>query len=236
MLITFSGLDGSGKSTLIAKLVEALQSKGHRVATRTMYYDISFYSFIRRIRDQIKIWLRIPIANGKPATIHLGGINPHDPKIDASDKKGKLAKIVYRMIRSQMTRKIFLCCDLLILIAYRFKEEFLHRRILITDRYLYDSLVDVADLKGRKWFLIRLFLLISPRPLVPIFVDVSAEDAFARKGEYPVEYMKWRRNAYHQLFRMVERPVILTNDNLNTTVKNLLEAVLGRICQNSYAP
>src|ERR1041384_6318799 len=47
MLITFSGLDGSGKSTLIACLKENLERDHQRVAVSHMNYDVGIYPMLR---------------------------------------------------------------------------------------------------------------------------------------------------------------------------------------------
>ena len=116
--------------------------------------------------------------------------------------------------------------DLLVLLLYLFYLGKVKNRIVILDRYFYDSLADVAD--GRRWLYIRLFVSIAPTPDVPILVDVSAEEAFARKGEYSVDYLKERRATYQKIFGWVHRPVVVANDNLDAAVRTLETAVAQR--------
>jgi len=47
MLISFSGLDGAGKTTLIAKAKEILERGGRKVKIMTMYDNVSFSAFLR---------------------------------------------------------------------------------------------------------------------------------------------------------------------------------------------
>src|SRR5688500_16859550 len=47
MLITFSGLDGSGKSTLVEYLKESLEQENRKVAVSHMNYDVGLYSLLR---------------------------------------------------------------------------------------------------------------------------------------------------------------------------------------------
>ena len=45
--ITFSGLDGSGKSTIIKIIQNKLKDEGHQTSVYAMYDDLSFYSLLR---------------------------------------------------------------------------------------------------------------------------------------------------------------------------------------------
>ena len=98
---------------------------------------------------------------------------------------------------------------------------------LIMDRYFYDTLADVAD--GRQWSFVQMFLRLVPKPDLQVFVEVSPEKAFARKGEYSVDYLAKRRCKYHQIFSWVDDPVILSNDDLEEAREGLRGAVSSRI-------
>src|SRR5207302_10624047 len=53
MLITFSGLDGAGKSTLIEWLRVALEAQRHRVAVLHLEHNVGVYAAVRRVRDGV---------------------------------------------------------------------------------------------------------------------------------------------------------------------------------------
>ena len=53
MLITFSGLDGAGKSTLIEWLRVALEAQRHRVAVLHLEHNVGVYATVRRVRDGV---------------------------------------------------------------------------------------------------------------------------------------------------------------------------------------
>lgn len=226
MLITFSGLDGAGKSTLIEGLKKALEARGHRVVALRMYDHIVFYSFLRNMRDGLKRILGLKTVNRGPVKLSA---NLRDPKIGVEDKEGFLARCFYRTARSQLAKRIVLFLDLLSLVLRRFYEEKLGKKILIVDRYLYDFLADVADVNGKKWSFVEFFLRLSPVPDLPVFVDVPAERAFERKQEYPLAYMEWRRGAYRRIFARVRNPLILENDDLGATSRRLAAEALQRI-------
>lgn len=234
MLITFSGLDGSGKSTLIEALRSELAARSFRVRVLTMYDDVSFYCYIRKLRGLFQRGSRsrskeVKTSDAAPAQEPRFSSDLHDPKIDVSDKSDPLTRMVFRVIRSQIVRKLFLFLDLASLLAHRLVVEKLGGRVLIMDRYLYDSLADVSDLKGKKWLFVKFFLLLVPKPDAPIFVDVPAETAYARKKEYPIPYMNWRRATYRRIFGWIPNSLVLSNNDLDLTVRRMKEAVAGRI-------
>ena len=86
----------------------------------------------------------------------------------------------------------------LIFLGYRLYVERVRRRVLIMDRYFYDTLVDVAAGGGLRGA--RLLALVTPTPHVPIYLDISPEQAYARKGDHNVAYLGRRRDAYRSLF------------------------------------
>ena len=51
MIITFSGLDGSGKTTLIRCLEKYFDSKNISFSSSSIYGELSIYAFIRNLRS-----------------------------------------------------------------------------------------------------------------------------------------------------------------------------------------
>jgi len=130
-------------------------------------------------------------------------------------------------VRSPGVKRVVYVADLAVLLACRLVVEGVRRRVLVMDRYFYDSLADVAD--GRRWAYVRGFLRILPTPDVPVFVDVSPEQAFGRKGEYSIAYLARRRALYRSIFDRVERCLVLKNDDLDLAFRELEEAVMQRM-------
>ena len=210
MLVTFSGLDGAGKSTLIERLKATLEQRGHRVTVFHMNDHIGLYAYARAVRDRV-----------------FGAVPQHNGNGNGNGQRGLVRSFRNAVLWSKVLRRWIYPVDLLVFLAYRFAIETVGGRILIMDRYFYDTLVDVAD--GRRWTWLRLLERVTPTPDVPILLDISPEDSFARKGEYSVPYLARRAHAYRHVFPWVRTGVVLHNGDLDATVSTVERAVLDRL-------
>src|SRR5262249_18307608 len=60
MLITFSGLDGAGKSTLIERLKLVLEKRNRQVTIFHMNDHVGLYAYLRSMRDWLTGTVRDP--------------------------------------------------------------------------------------------------------------------------------------------------------------------------------
>ncbi|MEO7986946.1 MAG: hypothetical protein ABI766_10470 [Gemmatimonadales bacterium] len=217
MLITFSGLDGSGKSTLIEWLRRMLEARQQRVAVFHMGDHIGLYAGLRAIRDRV-----VGSPRGRPG----GGPPLPEPREPRGRLKTALRRGRNLVVWNKPMRRWIYLLDLVVFLGYRAFVEKLRGRVLILDRYFYDTLVDVAD--GRRWFWVRLLERITPTPTVAVFLDVTPEESWDRKGEYSVEYLRRRYAAYQHVFEWVPSAVQLVNDDLGETQAALWRAVADR--------
>src|SRR5436190_8590026 len=95
------------------------------------------------------------------------------------------------------------------------------------DRYFYESLVAVTS--GREPRGQRLLQRLTPTPDLAVFLDISPEESFARKGEYSVPYLQRRAVAYRQVFQRVPRVVALHNVDFDATARTLERLALERL-------
>src|SRR5438552_6075386 len=68
MLITFSGLDGAGKSTLIERLKITLEQQHCRVAVFHINDHVGVYAYLRALRDRVRGGGGAVPSNGSPPT------------------------------------------------------------------------------------------------------------------------------------------------------------------------
>lgn len=226
MLITFSGLDGAGKTTLIECLRESLEQRGVRVAVAHMYYDVGCSACLRFVLRKL----------GRSASVERslllskaskGTTRAHAPREFEEERglKSTLRRVGSALIWNRTLRLCIYPLDVLLFLARRLYAERLKGRVLIMDRYFYDTLVDVSG--GRKGYAARLLWLLTPEPTLPVYLDISAEEAHARKPEHGVEYLRRRRLSYRGVVRRVPDMLVLeAGDDLGSTRRSLEKRVL----------
>ncbi len=235
MYITFSGIDGSGKSTLIERLRIWLAGENRPAVVLTLYDHLSVYALLRKMRDFIKQCFgagyckeTFPGAasqgNGRPS-----GGEVRDPHPGVKDKEGWVLKIVYGAFRNPFVRRAALFLDVLVLMGCRLYFEKLKGKILIIDRYFYDTLIDIAYEQGPSWHGLRILFDLMPRPSLCVFVRVDPEEAFRRKPEYPLDYIRWRSEAYRRVEGWAKEALTIVNEDLNQADQTLKAAVRERL-------
>ena len=227
MVITFSGLDGAGKSTLIDWLQGELKRRRRPVTVLHMADGIGVYAGLRAARDSLQHVFGTSgdregrAGNGRPSRPRWAG------PASARGLAGLAGRIRHAILWSKPLRRVLYPVDLLIFLAIRFYVATVRGRVLLTDRYFYDTLVDVAD-DGR-WFWVRLLERLTPAPDVPVFLDVSPEESYARKGEYSVAYLARRSAAYRHIAPLIPSAVVLPNADLDDTRRALERAISERL-------
>lgn len=204
MLVTFSGLDGAGKSTLVRGLRESLERQHRPVAVYHMNDNVGVYAWLRQLRDRLR-----------PRRGQQGGAPT------------PLRRLRDAVLWGKTLRRLIYPVDLALFLVYRLYHEWLWGRVLIMDRYFYDTLVDVAD--GRHWGLLRLLERLTPTPDLAVLLDVGPEESYARKADYPLDYLRERWHAYHTVFPWVRGALIIPNDDLGATQLAVARLVGARL-------
>jgi hypothetical protein len=172
---------------------------------------VGAYAYLRALRDRV-----------------FGG-PPRPPSADGGQpgEGGRLWRLRIAIVWNKPLRRFLYLFDLIVFWCYRLHVERAKRRILIMDRYFYDTLVDVSD--GRHWFWIRLLARITPTPEVPVLLDISPEESYNRKGEYSVEYLRKRWLAYNTVFPWVRSAITIQNRDLESAKATLERVVTERV-------
>jgi thymidylate kinase len=165
-IITFSGVDGSGKSTQLALLKKRLEETGKTVA----YFHAVEFS------------LANTLATKKDASV---GSAPKKAVTEAS-------------WFTVLLRKIILPIDL---IRFRFYANRLKKQgteYLLSDRYFYDTLINIEYLSKQKSTVPAAVFCFLIRPDVAFYIDLPGEVIMARERapEQGLEYLKRRYNGY----------------------------------------
>jgi thymidylate kinase len=181
-LVTFSGLDGSGKSTQIEHLMRCLAARGtstRRVAFWDDVVVLSRYreSFVHRVyKSQRGIG-----ALGKP--------------VERRDKN------VRRWYLNLVRHGLYLADALhLAWVVVRNRRS---AEVVIFDRYIYDEWANLPLENALTRWYVRVVDTIVPRPDLAFLLDADPVAARARKPEYPAEFLRQCRRSYKRLAVLV---------------------------------
>jgi thymidylate kinase len=204
LLISFSGLDGSGKSTQIANLREFLHSQGLTTDLLAFWDDVVVLSrfregFVHKVYGSEK------------------GIGAPDRPVNRRDKN------VRRWYLSILRHGLYLL-DALHLVKVIAQARRSRAEVIIMDRYIYDELANLPLSNWLTKLLIRVVAGFVPRPDVAYLLDADPEAARARKPEYPVEFLHLCRSSYLQLAGMLGRMTVIPPLPLEEAKQQVLHA------------
>jgi thymidylate kinase len=173
--VSFSGIDGAGKSTQIRSLCNFLTAAGFRVRLLVFWEDVAT---LARLREFIS----------HAAFKGDRGIGSPAKPLNRRDKN----------VRSwYMTAFRFLLYFLdavwLTLLVAKIRGD---AEVAIFDRYIYDELANLELNNSMTRAYVRLLLRFVPTPDIAYLLDADPVRARERKPEYPLEFLKSNRASY----------------------------------------
>lgn len=183
ILVSFSGIDGAGKSTQIDNLADHLRRDGVRV------HFVRFWDDVARLKG-------IREASGHKIFKGDKGIGTPEAPINRRDKN----------VQSGWMTCVRLFLYLVDAVSLRMVVGRVARSdydLVIFDRYTYDELANLNLGNGLIRGYVRLIMKLVPKPHVSYLLDADPVQARARKPEYPLEFLHANRNAYLRLAELI---------------------------------
>lgn len=201
LLVTFSGLDGSGKSTHVLRTVKHLERRGYRVYTFATAH-LSAAGLVTFVRHLLGRRRRVnPPSRGLfPFTRSFKGRSARAAHSQSlTDNPLQTAEHRWRN-RAVLARSwIIYPFDCLVLSIWVRFVALLGYTAIVCDRYIYDKIVNLPD---PDCSLQRLMLRLSPKPDLAFLLDVPPETARQRRPEHEAGYYVSRHTGYRRLLTM----------------------------------
>jgi len=188
-VVSFSGIDGAGKSTQIEALQCYLRQMGLRSALYTFWDNVVVFPGLRE-RMSFKAF-KGDKGVGSPAK----PINRRDKNV-TSWYITAFRLFLYLLDAYSLRVAVSGSCNSGV-------------DVIIFDRYIYDELANLPLHRVSVQLYVRLLLSLIPEPDVAFVVDADPEAAHLRKPEYPLDFVRKNRDSYIALSRLVRGMTVL---------------------------
>lgn len=200
--VSFSGIDGAGKSTQIDSLCMRLKEDGRRVRVIRFWDDIARLTRIRETAGH-------SIFKGDK------GIGTPALPINRRDKNVK-------SFRMTLVRLFLYFIDAISLRVAVQKVLRTDSDVVIFDRYTYDELANLTLRNPAIRIYVRLIMKLVPRPDISFFLDADPVMARARKPEYPLEFLIANRQSYLDLNDLIGAMTVIAPMSIEEVTRTVL--------------
>ena len=215
LLVSFSGMDGAGKSTQITNLRAHIERSDGRVVLRAFWDDAVVGTRYRESFSHAVLKSEKGIgAPGKPVA-----------RRDKNVRSWYLNAVRYLMYFADAVN-----LGRVVRQARKSAAD-----VIIFDRYVYDQLANLPLNNALTHAYIAMIKLVIPRPDVIYFLDADPEAARARKPEYPVDFLVENRRAYIRLANLIGGVTIVPPLPLDQALRRVTEE-FSKACPAYAAP
>jgi len=186
-LISFSGIDGAGKTTQIENLSSCLQKQGFRVVRLSFWDDVAVGSKVRAGVGQRTL------DSGRQKESFVPKNNKHIRKWYLS-----------------AARAAFYMLDVVRLRRLLGSQRIRNYDVVIFDRYVYDQIANIYSQSRAARIYGKIVLKQAPAPDLSFIIDASPAAAFARKPEYPLDFVYRNRQSFLGLREFVPQLIVVS--------------------------
>jgi thymidylate kinase len=211
MIVSFSGIDGAGKTTQIAACEEWLRHSGFRTSLLTFWDDVVLFS---RWREA---------ASLRAFKGDCGVGSPQNP-LHRRDKNVSSLPLT-------LARFSFYLADALHLRRITAQAAARGSQIVIFDRYIFDELANLPLQRFLPRLFAQMVLRIVPQPDLAFLIDAEPAAAHARKPEYPLDFVRRNREAYLYLARLADSITVVPPASVAEMKSTIRRALLHKLSQ-----
>ena len=183
LVISFSGLDGAGKSTQIENV------RAHIAAAGLSDKLLAFW-------DDVVVGCRWREGFVHKVYKSERGVGAPGKPVQRRDKN--VRKWYLNLLRHGL---YLLDAVSLVWVAARARRS--GADVIIFDRYVYDELANLPLENPLTRAYVQMIAALVPRPDIAFLLDADPQAAHERKPEYPVDFMRAARRAYFELARQL---------------------------------
>jgi thymidylate kinase len=203
--ISFSGIDGAGKSTQIHALREALERAGMRVRI------VAFW-------DEIAALTRLREGAGHRIFKGEKGVGSPEKPVNRRDKNVRAWPMA--LVRLGLYVLDALSTRVQVRRALRSGAE-----AVIFDRYIYDQFANLNLRRALLRAYVRVVMRLVPRLDISYILDADPAAARARKPEYPLDFIQLNRQAYLDLADLLRGITVIPAGPVAEVHANILRRI-----------